>query len=360
MSKDYYKTLGVEKTATQAEIKKAFRKKAHKLHPDKPTGDEAKFKEVNEAYQILGDEQKRSQYDQFGADFAQQGGFGGGMNWEDFMNATRGQGGFQGGIDLGDIFGDLFGFGGGGRRSGVRRGRDIQVDVEISFQEAAFGTDKEIKVTKQTACGTCSGSGAAPGAGTIMCETCAGQGQVKTVQRTILGAMQSISTCGACAGTGQLPKERCTSCGGDGSDRRSETLTVKIPAGIQDNSSIRITGKGEYPGAGGQAGDLYVAVHVLSDDRFTRKGDDVFSEKKISFTQAALGDEVSIQTLDGEKTLVIPAGTQSHQQFRLKGLGTEQLRGHGRGNHYVKVIVDVPKKMNKRARQLLEELTREL
>lgn len=360
MGKDYYKTLGVEKSATQQEIKKAFRKQAHKLHPDKTTGDEAKFKEVNEAYQVLGDEQKRQQYDQFGSNFDQQGGFGGGMNWDDFMRAARGQGGGGaggfGGVDLGDIFGDIFGFGGGRSGGGTQRGRDIQIDVEIAFEDAAFGVEKSVVLTKQLACSVCTGSGAEPGTPMKTCDSCKGQGQVRSVQRTFLGAMQSVQVCPSCAGSGNLAEKKCAHCNGDGTERKKEDLHVKIPAGIHDGSSIRISGKGEFPGAGGAAGDLYVLVHVKPDDRFVRNGDDVHSEANITYPQAVLGDEIKIQTLDGEKTLIIPAGTQSHQQFRLKGLGTEKLRGSGRGNHYVKVVVEVPKKLNKKSKKAVEEL----
>lgn len=360
MSKDYYKTLGVEKSATQAEIKKAFRKKAHKFHPDKESGDEAKFKEVNEAYQILGDEQKRQQYDQFGSDFAQQGGFGGGMNWNDFMNATRGQGGFGGfNVDLGDIFGDMFGFG-GRRGGGQTRGRDIQVDVELAFEEAVFGIDKELNITKGNACSVCDGSGAEPGAGTDTCNDCGGQGQVRTVQRTILGAMQSVRPCAACNATGQVPKVKCNHCGGVGVENKNTEMTVKIPAGIHNGASIRLTGKGEHPGAGGVAGDLYVVVHVRPSEEFTRDGDSILSEATITYPQAVLGDTIDIDTLEGEKQLIIPPGTQSHQQFRLKGLGVPHLRGSGRGHQYVKVMVDVPKKPSKKVKKLLEELNNQL
>ncbi len=361
MSKDYYKTLGVEKTATQDEIKKAFRKKAHKYHPDKKTGDEAKFKEVNEAYQVIGDENKRKQYDQFGSNFEQQGGFGGGMGWEDFMNATRGQGGFDfGGADMGDIFGEMFGFGGGRRRNRQARGRDVQVDVQLDFSEAVFGVEKDINLTKNNACDVCSGDGAEPGTDFDTCSTCNGNGQVTRVQRTILGAMQTAAPCGDCQAKGKTPKSKCKHCDGIGIVRDHSNYTVKIPAGIDDRQSIRLTGKGEYPGAGGAPGDLYVVVHVKEDKRFTREGFDIYTESHISYPQAVLGDKIKIDTVDGEKTLVIPAGTQSHQQFRLKGLGVPHVNGNGRGNHFTKVIVDVPKKLSKQGKKLLNELKEEL
>lgn len=301
MSKDYYKALGVEKGASQAEVKKAFRKMAHKYHPDKQGGDEAKFKEVNEAYQVLGDETKRKQYDQFGSDFAQQGGFGGGMNWEDFMRASRGGGGFQqggvhfdfgganGGIDLGDIFGDIFGFGGGNR---PRKGRDVQLAVEITFEEMMSGLDKEIAFNQPNAQG-----------------------------------------------------------------KQEETkFTVKIPAGISSGQSIRVGGKGGHSPNGGSRGNVFIVVHVQSKSGFQRQGADVFTEVHIPFTIAALGDKIDIETVDGTKKLVIPAGTQSHQQFRLKGFGLPRLQRTGKGDQYVNVIVDVPKKLKKKERKLVEEL----
>jgi len=365
MSKDYYKTLGVEKAASQDEIKKAFRKLAHKHHPDKPGGDEAKFKEVNEAYQILGDETKRKQYDQFGSDFQQQGGFGGGMGWEDFMRAARGGGGgFQGGgaqFDFGDIFGDMFGFGGGGRGgSRQRRGNDIQVDVEISFEDAAFGVEREIRLQKQNDCDVCSGSGAEPGSEVKTCNECGGRGQVTRVQQTILGAMQTAATCPTCHGAGQKAEKACKHCSGAGMVRSESSYNVKIPGGIDNGGVIRLTGKGESGGAGGHAGDLYVRVHVKQKSGFQRHDFDIYTATSISFAQAALGDKIEIDTLDGKKKLVIPEGTQPGQKFKLKNLGVTKLHRSGRGDQYVTVNVDVPKKLSKKAKKLVEELKEEL
>ena len=362
MAKDYYNLLGVEKTVSQEELKKSFRKLAHKYHPDKATGDEAKFKEINEAYQVLGDEKKRQQYDQFGAGFEQQGGFGGGMNWEDFMRASRGQGGFGGanvnfnGVDLGDIFGEMFGFGGRGGRRGAARGSDLQMDISLSFTEAVFGVEKELKLTKNSACDVCSGSGAEPGSAIKKCDECKGQGQVRRVQQTMFGAMQNVVQCGLCSGRGETPEKQCKQCGGDGVAKKENVINVKIPAGIHDGASIRLAGNGEYPGPGGQSGDLYVVVHVKKDAAFVREGNDIFTEVHISFPQAVLGDKIEITTLDGKKKLVIPPGTQSHQDFRLKGLGVPYLRGSGRGSQFVKVIVDIPKKPNKKIKKMVEEL----
>lgn len=364
MSKDYYKVLGVEKSATQDQIKKAFRKMAHKYHPDKPGGDEAKFKEANEAYQVLGDKTKRQQYDQFGADFQQQGGFGGGVGWEDFMRAARGGGSFHGGnvhFDFGDMFGDLFGFSGGGgsvRRN--QRGNDIQVDVELSFQEAAFGVEKEIKLNKQNDCSVCSGSGAEPGSSVNTCNECSGRGQVTRVQQTILGAMQTAVTCPACKGYGNKAEKLCKHCGGNGVTRSESSYFVKIPGGIDTGGTIRLSGKGESAGVGGQSGDLYVRVHVLPKSGFDRHEFDVYSSKMITFAQAVLGDKIEIDTLDGKKKLVIPEGTQSGQKFKLKGLGVIRLQRSGRGDQYVTINVDVPKKLSRKAKKLVEELGREL
>ncbi len=363
MSKDYYKTLGVEKSASADKIKKAFRKLAHKYHPDKKDGDEEKFKEVNEAFQVLGDEDKRKQYDQFGSDFAQQGGFGGGAGWEDFMRAARGQGGggmhFDfGGMDFGDIFGGMFGGGGGRRRQ--RRGNDVQVNVKLDFKEAVFGVEREIKLNKQNECDVCKGDGNEPGSSMKKCDDCDGQGKVRRVQQTILGPMETVNYCAACDGQGETAEKKCKHCSGAGSVKSESVYKVKIPAGIDNGETIRLTGKGESGGAGSQAGDLYVVVHVDSDKNFVRDGYDVHTDLHITYPQAVLGDTIEIETLDGRKKLVVPSGTQSHQKIRLKGLGIPHLRGGSRGSQYVKVIVDVPKKAGRKMKKILEELSEEL
>ena len=360
MSKDYYKILGVEKTASPEELKKAFRKLAHKYHPDKPNGDEEKFKELNEAFQVVGNKEKREKYDQFGSDFDSQGGFGGGAGWEDFMNAARGGGGFSGGgIDLGDIFGDLFG-GGGGRGARQRRGSDIQVDIELEFKEAVFGIERDVRLMKNNACDVCSGSGAEPGSKTKTCDQCNGQGQVRTVQRTILGNMQAVATCPKCKGAKEVAENQCKHCEGSGSVRSESVYTVKIPAGINSGEAIRLVGKGENIGVGTQSGDLFVRVHVKESGEFERRGYDIFTEARISYPQAVMGDKVDINTLDGNKKLVIPAGTQSHQDFKLKGLGVPHVRTGRRGDQFIKVIVDVPKKVKGKVKKLVKELGEEL
>ncbi len=365
MSKDYYKILGVEKGATQDEIKKAFRKLAHKYHPDKKDGDEKKFKEINEAYQVVGDAEKRQQYDQYGSTFDQQGGFGGGAGWEDFMRAARGGGGFQGGgnfggIDLGDLFGGMFGFGGGRTSGRTKRGRDVQVDLQLNFEEAVFGIEREIKLNKNNVCDVCNGSGAEPGSSLKTCKDCNGQGQVRHVQQTMLGAMQQVVTCSTCQGQGKTAEKGCKHCGGDGMVRSESKYKVKIPAGIDDGQSIRLTGKGEAAGVGSQSGDLYVVVHVKPSTKFVRQNYDIFSEVHISYPVAVIGDKIEIETLEGKKKLVIPPGTQSHQNFKLKGLGVPHVNGRGRGEQIVKVIVDVPKKVSRKGKKLLDELKSEL
>jgi len=360
MSKDYYKILGVEKNASTDEIKKAFKKAALQHHPDRPGGDEKKFKEINEAYQILSDTEKRQRYDQFGSDFEQQGGFGGGMNWEDFMKATRGQGGngnfsFDFG-DLGDVFGDLFGFGGG--RSGGRRarGNDIQVDVEITFKEAAFGVEKEIQLRKQDTCEVCSGSGAEPGSKLEDCGTCHGRGQVVQNQRTFLGTMQTVNTCPTCQGRGKHASKKCKHCGGDGILAKSTSLKVKIPAGIDNQQSIRVQGQGEAAPHGGEKGDLYVVIHIHEMKGFKREEFDVYTECEISFAQAVLGDKVEVETLEEKVKMVIPEGVEHGQLIRLKGKGITHLGRLSRGDQYVEVKIRVPKKIDRETKRLLEEL----
>lgn len=358
MSKDYYKVLGVEKNATTDEIKKAFKKLAMQHHPDRPGGNEAKFKEINEAYQVLGDADKRKKFDQFGSDFEQQGGFGG-QSWEDVMNAFRGGGGGAsfGGADFGDIFGDMFGFG-GGRRSGPRqsRGHDVQVDIELDFKEAAFGVERELNLRKQTACDVCNGSGAEPGSKLETCTTCNGQGQVLQNQRTFLGTMQTVTTCSACNGRGKHAAKKCKHCGGDGILAKNNNIKVKIPAGIDDGQSIRLTAHGEAAPHNGVSGDLYVRVHIKASKIFRRDGFDVYTDQEISYSKAVLGANVKVETIDGQIGIKIPEGTESGQLIRLKGHGIQEVGGKNRGDHFVRVKIIVPKKISKNERKLLEEL----
>ncbi len=356
MSKDYYQILGISKGASEDEIKKAFRVLAHKYHPDKQGGDEAKFKEVNEAYQVLGDAKKRAQYDQFGSAGPGFAGFGG-----------QGFGGFQGQNgnfdmgDLGEMFGDMFGFGGarGGGQRRQARGGDIQVNLNVTFSEAAFGVEKAIELYKPVPCGACSGTGIPPGSKMITCKTCAGQGRVRQVQRTMLGSFETVATCSACQGTGNAPEKECKDCGGAGVKREKVSMTVKIPGGIDHGETMRIQNGGEAGPRGAQAGDLYLHIRVQSDARFERDGVDVYSNLEIGFADAALGTEKEVETLDGAITIKIPSGIQSGEEIRLKGRGVTRLRASGRGDHYVRVRVRTPKHLSKKARQSLEGLREE-
>lgn len=345
MSKDYYHILGVGKEASPEEIKKAFRTLAHKHHPDRTGGDAEKFKEINEAYQVLHDPKKRATYDQFGsAAFdgrgpQSPGGFGGFTgDFSDF--------GFE---DLGDLFGGMFGGGGRARR---RRGSHIQIDVELTFREAIFGAEKELSLTKPSACDRCGGVGAEPGTGMKTCSDCGGQGVRVVHQRTVIGTIQSKTTCSTCHGRGEVPKEICKTCQGSGVERRHVNLAVDIPAGVDDGSVLRLRGQGEAV-TGGESGDLLVRIHVASDARFERDGDLIRSELKIGFTQAALGDRISTETVDGSVELEIPAGIQSGTELRLRGKGIPH-RG-GRGDHLVTITVMTPKKLSRDQRRMLEE-----
>lgn len=369
MAKDYYDILGVSKGASQDEIKRAFRKMAHQYHPDKAGGNEAKFKEINEAYQVLSNSEKRSQYDQYGQTFEQaqrQGGFGG-YSWQDF--ARQGGGPFSGGFrtenvefdfgDIGDIFGDLFGFGGRTRTRRTRerrKGQDIEISMEIDFREAVFGTEKIIELNKNIICPHCSGNGTEPGTKIITCPTCDGSGRVTQAQRTILGTFQTIGVCPECHGEGKIASQKCKKCRGEGRIKDIERIKVKIPAGIDNGETIRLTGKGEAGQKGGVAGDLFITLRVKPDPEFKRDGYDIRSETEISFSQAALGTKIEVNTLDGLVRLKIPSATQSGKVFILKGKGVPRLRGSGRGDQYVTVNVFTPTKLSRREKELLEEL----
>jgi molecular chaperone DnaJ len=347
MSKDYYKILDVDKSASQDEVKKAFRKIAHKYHPDKPTGDEEKFKTANEAYQVLGDVEKRQKYDQFGSGAFDGSGGGGGQGFHGFSGGFGG-GGFE---DLGDIFGDIFG--GGRGRTRAPRGSDIQMDVELSFNESIFGIQKELKLSKPSKCERCSGTGGEPGEGMSTCGICNGEGVEVFHQRTVLGNIQQKRTCATCSGTGETPKVNCTTCHGEGVERKEQTFTVTIPAGVENGAMLRVRGEGESI-KGGASGDLFVRLHVANDKRFERQGTTIISNAQIGFTQAALGDTIEVQTVDGPVDLKIPAGTQSASQFRLRGKGVPS--GRGRGDQIIVVEVMTPRKLSKAQKKLLKEL----
>ena len=359
MNKNYYDILGVSKSASSDEIKKAYRKLAHKHHPDKEGGDEAKFKEINEAYQVLSDPQKRGQYDQFGQTFNQTGGSSGGFSGFggqgfDFDFSQFSGAGFE------DIFSDIFSGGGfgGEQRSSARSGSDIAVDVEISFAEMAGGVEKEIELYKRTLCKECSGTGA-KNRRMKKCAECDGKGKIRTTRRTILGNFSQVSMCPNCYGKGEVPEEKCSNCGGDGTVRDYEKIKIKIPAGIEDGQTIRLSGFGEAAPNGGVAGDLYLNIHVKPDQIFRREGENIFSRYKISFSQAVFGDKVEVQTISGKVKLKIPAGIQSGTILRIRGKGIDRESRFGRGDHLVEIQVEIPERISRRQKDLIDELRKE-
>jgi molecular chaperone DnaJ len=366
MSKDYYNILGVGKTASKEEIKKAFREKAHLFHPDKPGGDEKKFKEINEAYQVLGNDEKRQQYDQFGSDFAQQGGFGGGMGWEDIMRQAQQGGGSYSNVDfdmgdLGDILGGMFGggFGGSSRRKRNTRGRDIEIDLHLNFKEAVFGADKVIEMMKLVTCEHCNGNGAEPGSKIVECKACEGKGSVRKMQRTILGNIQTMAVCTECHGEGKTNEKNCGKCDGQGRSKQKVKIDVKVPAGIDNGMSLKMSGQGEAGIKGGNSGDLYIHIHVDPDPNFKRQGDTIMTQSEISYSLAALGGKIIVPTIDGEVELKVPAGTQSGKVFMLRGKGVTRFQHYGRGDQLVEVIVKTPEKLSRKQKELLEELGKE-
>jgi molecular chaperone DnaJ len=369
MAQDLYSTLGVSKTATPEEIKKAYRRLAHEHHPDKGKGDPEKFKQINEAYQVLSDPDKRSQYDQFGSAYRNAPGGGpggqgfGGFEGFDFGNFAQGFGFGQGGQQAGgfddayDIFSDIFG--GGRRATNRQRGIDLEMDLNLSFQEAVFGAEKEIKLEKNDRCPTCSGSGAEPGSKVSTCPKCHGQGQIRTTRRTILGNMATVAQCDQCSGTGKVPDVACRECKGSGQLRRSKTIKVNIPAGVDDGSRVRVSGEGEMGYRGTGAGDLYLRLHVTGHATLKRDGTNIYSESPVSFYQAALGTSVDVETLDGNVNLKVPAGTQSGKVFRLKGKGVPVVGSSSRGDHFVTVHVITPTKLTKKEKELFKKLAEE-
>ena len=353
--RDYYEVLGVAKGASADEIKKAYRKITKANHPDLHPGDkecEERFKEANEAYEVLSDEEKRKKYDQFGhAAFDPNAGFGGG--------------GFGGFGDLGDIFGDIFGGGfggfggfGGGARSNPnapRKGENLRVTLNITFEEAAFGCEKEITVPRIETCPDCKGNGCAPGATPEVCPDCGGTGQVRTTQRTPFGMAQSMSPCSRCRGTGKIIHQPCKNCRGAGTIRRQVKEKVSIPAGIDDGQAVSIRGKGHAGANGGPAGELLVSVSIRPHARFEREGNSVLLEQNISYAQAVLGAELEVLTLDGKVKMNIPEGTPSGTVFRIRGKGIPYLRGSGRGDQFVTVNVEIPKNLSSSQKELLKQ-----
>ena len=351
--KDYYSILGVDKNASKADIKKAFRTLAHKYHPDKKSGDEARFKEIGEAYSVLSDEKKRAEYDAYGRTFAGAGAGGGQPFGFDFSNFSQGFGG--GGqqhveFDLGDIFGDFF----GGRGSRERRGRDISIDIELTFKEAVFGIERRVLITKVGTCDECSGTGARKGTKQASCGTCNGSGKVHEARQTMFGAFSTTRMCEVCHGTGSVPKEKCGTCAGVGVLRKQEEVVVAIPAGINNGEMIRLSGAGEAV-PGGAAGDMYVKVHVKSDPHFKKEGYDLILPLSIKLTDALLGASKKIETLDGEITLKIPQGVSYGERLRIKGKGVPKGAG-ARGDLYVKINIQIPGKLSKKASSAAEVL----
>ncbi len=349
--RDYYEVLGVSKDASQDDIKKAFRKLTKENHPDLHPGDKAceeRFKEGNEAYEVLSDPDKRKKYDQFGfAAFDPNAGAGGFSGFEGF-------GGFGG---FGDIFGDIFGFGGGARSNpnAPRKGESLRATVNISFEEAAFGCKKEVTVGRVEQCPDCKGTGCAPGTTPEICPDCKGTGNVTVSQRTPFGVMQSSSPCSKCRGTGRIIHQPCKTCRGMGNIRRQHKIEINVPAGIDDGQTISKPGAGNAGANGGPAGDLLVTVLVKPHPRFERDGTSVLLEQEISYAQAALGAEVEVPTLDGKVKITIPEGTQPGAVFRLRGKGIPYLRGSGRGDQFVSVTVKVPKNLTSSQKELLRQ-----
>ena len=372
--KDYYQILGVSRESSSEQIKKAYYDLAHKHHPDKG-GEEKKFKEINEAYQVLSNKEKRDQYDRFGQTFdgAQASGPGG----FDFTWAWGG--GKQGeniGFDfgefggLGDMLEEIFGFGGGTqrRRKEVKKGKDIQVTIEVPLESTLSNQEKEISLSKIITCSRCKGTGAEPGSKVKECFTCRGTGEVQQVRRTVLGSFAKYVTCPECGGEGNRPEKSCNVCRGEGRIKGEETIKIFIPAGIDSNQVIKAEGKGEAGKKGGRSGDLYIRIFVKPHPIFERKGDDLHTLVSIPFSKAALGDEIEVQTLDGSTGstqggtkifLQIPAGVESGKILRISGKGIPHFSGHGRGNLYVELIVKIPKRLTKEQKRLLDQLRKE-
>ncbi len=362
MSKDYYQILGVSREASPEDIKKAYHKLAHKFHPDKG-GDEKKFKEISEAYQILSDKEKRSQYDRFGRIF--EGGAGAepgfdfqwswgkpNIDFEDIFGTEFG--------DLGEMMEDFFGFGVPKRKRDLKKGKNIEVGIEIPLEEVLKGKEKEITLEKFVSCSRCQGVGAEPGTTVKECFSCRGTGQVQQIKRTPFGSFTRLSTCPECGGEGFRPEKPCNVCKGEGRVREEEKIKIFIPAGVDTNQIIKVEGKGDAGKKGGKAGDLYVRVFVKPHSVFQRKGDDLYISVPISFSQATLGDEVEITTLEGKKILLkVSSGTESGKMLRISNKGIPHFSGYGRGDMYFELIVKTPKKLTKKQKELLEKLKEE-
>jgi molecular chaperone DnaJ len=355
MSKDYYEILGIQKGAPKDEVKKAFRKMASKYHPDKKTGNEDKYKEVTEAYAVLSNDKKKAEYDTYGHSFQGAGGGGGGggfggFNAQDFQG-QNGQG-FE--FDINDIF-QNFGFGGGGQQQ-AQRGRDVSVDINLTFEEAVFGITRKLLITKNNTCSHCEGKGAKKGTEMSTCSTCNGQGKIRENRQSIMGNFTTVRECSDCNGTGQVPKEKCDHCRGAGVSRTEEEISIKVPSGIQNGEVIRMTGRGEAM-PNGQPGDLYIKIHAESHKTIKRDGHTLASKLPIKITDALLGSTYSIQTLDGAVDIKIPAGIMHGELIRIKGKGVPY--DGGRGDFMVGISIETPKKLSRKAKKLIEELKQE-
>lgn len=353
MQKDYYEILGISKNASQDEVKKAFHRLAHKHHPNKG-GDENKFKEINEAYQVLSSQEKRKQYDMFGsADGAQN------FNW------AWGKGGAQNIEfdieDLNDMFGDVFGFGSqASRRKNFKRGKDIRVDIEVSLEEVLKEIRKDISLRKDVTCSRCEGKGAEPGTSLNECFSCRGSGEVQKVKRTFLGSFTKWGICPECNGEGQKPQKSCNVCKGEGRVKGEENISINVPAGVDSHQIIKIIGKGEAGKKGGQPGDLYVRILVKEHEMFKRRGDDLFVSKPITFSQAVLGDKIELFDPQGAKLFEkIPAGTESGKIIKIKNEGIPHFSGYGKGDLYIELRIEIPKHLTKQQKMLLKELEKE-
>jgi molecular chaperone DnaJ len=352
--KDYYEILGITKKATEDDVKKAFRKLAQKYHPDKKGGDEAKFKEVSEAYSVLSDKKKRAEYDTYGKTFAGGGGPQQNYGGFDFSNFQGFQGNFQE-FDLGDIFGEFFG-GAAGPQS-APRGRDISIDIELSFRDSIFGTERKVLIAKMGQCDTCKGTGASKGSSVKSCATCNGKGELREARNSLFGTFTTTRPCTTCHGKGQVPEKVCETCRGEGVARKQEEIHIIVPAGVSDGEMIRMPSRGEVAPGGG-AGDLYVKLHVKQDSAFTREGSNLLTSLPIKLSDALLGSEYHVQTLDGNIPVTIPAGIVHGDVVRVKGKGVPHGRGV-RGDLLIRVDIQFPKKLSAAAKALVEKLRTE-
>lgn len=350
-SKDYYEVLGISKSASKDEVKKAFHKLAHKYHPDKAGGDAERFKEASEAYSVLSDDKKRAEYDSYGRVFSggTSGPQGGGFDFSGFADQFSGQG-FN--VDLGDIFGDLFG---GGSR--VRRGRDISIDLELTFKESVFGVTRSVLLAKVATCDTCHGTGGKPGTELTTCTRCSGKGTVHNTMNSPFGTFTSTAPCSECRGTGKIPKEACSTCRGAGVYRKQEEIEIAVPAGIEGGEMIRLGGMGEAT-QGGPAGDLYVKIHVQPDNRFKKDGLNLITDLSVKLSDALIGADYTVETLDGSVTIGIPAGVSHGELLRVKNKGVPASKGK-RGDLFVRIKIPLPNKLSREARKLIEKLKEE-